>query len=103
LIKYKIIIKSSAKKDINKITNYIIKNFKSNRIAEKLISEIRDKMLILQEYPNAYQTLFNYKYTDRKYKRVVVDNYSIIYYILEEQKKVVIVHIYYNKRNFFNS
>ena len=103
LKQYEIIIKNSANKDLNQISKYIIDNFKSINIAEKLLARINKRISILQEYPNAFQTLNNYQYKGYKCKRLVVENYSIIYYILEEQKKVIIIHVFYNKRNFFNS
>ena len=101
--KYILIYKSSFLKELKCIKSYIIKISKSVIVAENLIAKISVKLQILQEYPNAYQTLCNYKYNNRKYKRIIVENYSIIYYILEKQKRVVIIHIFYNKRKFFNS
>ena len=102
LSRYEVIIKDSANKDIEDIMTYIIENFKSFYIAENLLKKIRNKIMILQESPQTFQTLYNYKYKNREYKRIIVENYSIVYYILKEQKKVFIVHIYYNKRKVFN-
>jgi len=36
-------------------------------------------------------------------QRMVIGNYSVIYYVLENESKIIILHIISNKSNFFNS
>lgn len=99
---YSIILNKSAYIDFEEIYKYIYTNFNSKSIADKIIDKISNKILFLKEFPYAFQKLEKYKFDGQICRRVIVGNYSIIYYILEGQKKVVIVYIYYNKRNFFN-
>ena len=99
---YRILEKQSFKNDLREISNYIILNFSSVLAVKKLISEINSKIQNLKELPCAYPILYKYIDKSRDYRRIVVKNYSIIYYVLKEEKTVVIVHIYYNKRKFFN-
>ena len=40
--------------------------------------------------------------TERQYKRLVVNNYVILYTIDEEEKIVYIAHIYYGGRNYLD-
>jgi len=103
IYEYNLIYKNTFKKELNSIKMDIIKISKSINIAENLLARIKKRISILQEYPNAFQTLNNYKYKDYKCKRLVVENYSIIYYVLEKQKRVVILHIFNNRRNFLKS
>ena len=40
--------------------------------------------------------------TERQYRRLVVNNYVILYTIDEEEKIVYIAHIYYGGRNYLD-
>ena len=101
--KYQLIYKTSFKKELKQINEYIRKKLNNKIACLNLFLEISNKILIFQEYPYAFQTLYNYKYQNKVCKRLVVENYSIIYYILEKEKTVVIIHIFYSKRKFLNS
>ena len=103
MIPYELYINETAKIDMKKNYRYIVKNFSSYIVADRIIAKINNKILILKHYPHMYPILYNHKEKVRKYRRIIIGNYSIIYYILEKQKKVVIIHIFYNKRKFFNS
>ena len=61
-MKYSLIIDKKARSDLREIYKYIICNFFSKSIAKNLLNKITNKILILQEYPYAFQTLYNYKY-----------------------------------------
>ena len=101
-LNYKILFEKTAEEDLEEIYYYIINNFFSKDIANRLITEIYKRIQILKELPCAYPILYNYIDKRKEYRRIVVKNFSIIYYVLKEEETVVIVHIYYNKRKFFN-
>jgi len=99
---YKIHIERTAAKDMRKIGKYISLILFSHILAGKLMIEINQKLQILKVFPEAYQVSHNYIDKSKIYRRAVVKNYSIIYYVLKEENKVVVTHIYYNKRKVFN-
>jgi len=99
---FEIAFEKTARIDLEEIYYYIVNKFFNKAAADRLINKMFNQIEILKELPCAYPILYNYIDKNEEYRRIVVKNYSIIYYVLKEEETVVIVHIYYNKRKFFN-
>ena len=53
--------------------------------------------------PYLYREIEKTNRLDFKYHRIVVDNLIILYTIDEEYKKVLISHIFYGKKDYFEN
>ena len=88
--------------EIEEICNYISNKLKnidaSNRLREKVIYNV----LLLEKSPKMYAEIERMDRTERQYRRMVVNNYVILYTIDEKEKIVFIAHIYYGGRNYLN-
>lgn len=99
---YEIIISENCLEEIEEIFSYIEKDLKAeqaaNRLREKIIENIRG----LKNSPKIYAKIDRTDRAGRDYRRIVVNNYTIIYTIIEENKTILISHIYYGRRNYLN-
>ena len=54
----------------------------------------------LAESPKLYMKIEKKDRRKRDFRRIVIDNYIILYTIDEEKKTVYIAHMYYGRRNY---
>lgn len=89
--------------EFEEVCNYIsnkLKNIEaSNRLREKVIYNV----LLLENSPQMCTEIEKTDRTERQYRRMVVNNYVILYTIDEMEKTVYVAHIYYGGRNYLDS
>lgn len=64
--------------------------------------QIEEKVNNLKRYPKMYNEVDKYKDMYRKYRKIVVRNYILLYTIDENTKKIYISHMYYGGSNYIN-
>ena len=104
-MKFKIIITDECKEEMNEIYEYISYKLKEKEIAEKLILKVFERVLDLRESPRLYMKIgkFNiYNGLQRVYRRMIVDNYIILYTVNYESQEVFISHMFYKRKNYLN-
>ena len=88
--------------EFEEICDYIsdkLKNISaSNRLREKVIYNI----LSLENSPKMYTEIEKTARTKLKYRKMIVNNYVILYTIDETEKIVYVAHIYYSGRNYID-
>lgn len=89
-------------KEIKKIYEYIKYNFYLENTASSIMIEIEEKVNNLKRYPKMYNEVDKYKDMYRKYRKIVVKNYILLYTIDENNKKIYISHMYYGGSNYLN-
>ena len=67
------------------------------------ISKIKLKILNLSDFPELYVEISDLNNLNRKYHRIVIKNYVVLYTIDYKNKKVFISHMYYGRRNYINN
>lgn len=97
--KYDIILTKGAKTDLEEIYKYIFENLKEPDIAEKLMRKIEKSILSLDTFPNRCMKI-KAKPMNQTYRRMVIENYIVLYKVEEEKREVVIYKISYGKRNY---
>lgn len=101
-IDYKIHFSENSLEEINEICDYISKNLKSqnasNRFRNKIISNIES----LTRFPKMYARIYKYDKLKREYRKIIIDNYILLYTIDSKNKIVYISHIFYSGKNYLN-
>jgi addiction module RelE/StbE family toxin len=101
-MEYKVKLTEEFIEDFEEICEYISNELKnidaSNRLREKVIYNI----LLLENSPKMFTEIEKIDKTERKYRRMIVNNYIILYTIEESKKVVYIAHIYYGARNYMD-
>ena len=90
-----IILIDSAKDDIRDIYEYISNILLSVSSADKLIFEFEKRISALKSMPKLGSL-----YGDTIYRKIVVKNYIIIYYIDLEGDYIYISRVVYSRRSF---
>ncbi len=96
--KYNIILTDMAKIDLEEIYQYIFENLKEPKIAYKLMEKIETEIVSLETSPYRRMEV-HIKPKNQIYRRLVIDNYVVLYRVEEEKKEVVIFQILYGGRN----
>ena len=108
-MEYRVKLTDQFLDEFEEICDYISNKLKnidaSNRLREKVIYNI----LLLENSPRMCTEIERMcteiekaDRTERQYRRLVVNNYVILYTIDEEEKIVYIAHIYYGGRNYLD-
>lgn len=96
---YEIILTDVAKEELEEIFSYIEKNLSMKNTAKRLMKKIEENILILENNPYLYKEIHVKPHND-VYRRLVVDNYVVLYEVKEEHKQVVIYRVLYGKRDY---
>lgn len=103
--KFKIIFTKEFQEDIKEIHNYISIVLKEKESADRLISKVLERVSDLRESPRLYMKIgkFNiYNGLQRVYRRMIVNNYIILYTVNYESQEVFISHMFYKRKNYLN-
>ena len=96
---YKIILTDTAKEELEEIYEYISKKLLEEQIARKLMNKIEQNILALEQNPYLYAKVCVKPHNDI-YRRLVVDNYVVLYDVKEKQ--VIIYRILYGRMDYLN-
>ncbi len=100
--KYEIKITESAENDLFKIGNYIAKELLELEIARKIVDEIGQAILSLEEMPLRNNLVDDERLALQGIRKLLINNYIVFYIVTEEDKIVTIIRILYGKRDWVN-
>ena len=85
-------------KDLNKITDYIIKKLNNEIAANNLLDEIEKEIKNRSLNPESFEEYYSSKKRKNKYYRIYINNYIVFYTVYN--KDIEIRRILYNKMNY---
>ena len=89
--------------EFDDICNYISINLKAPDTANRLREKVIYNVLLLEKSPRMFEEIEKISKTKRQYRRIVVNNYIILYTIDDENKTIYVAHIYYSGRNYIDN
>lgn len=101
-MEYEIVISETCLEEIEESCDYIEKVLKAEQASNRLREKIRETIRGLKDSPKIYAKIEKTDRAGRDYRRIVVDNYVIIYTVVEEDKTILISHMYYGGRNYLD-
>ena len=90
----------SADIDIQEIYEYIVNTFSSIENANNTIDAIEDTIKSLAKVPKRGMQYLNEPQKTRGLRMIFVNNYTIFYYVFDEENIVKVVKIAYSKMDF---
>ena len=90
----------SAKADMVEIVQYISHNLQNPIAAEKLATEMIEAVDGLSNFPYRNRIYMPIRPLKREYRKLLVQNYILFYYVEEEQKLVTIARAIYGRRDY---
>lgn len=97
--KYNLEFTDDCKNEILEIYEYISQNLASTEAAKKLMKKIKTSIMHLSEEPYLYMRIDTTNNSHNNFRRIVVNNYVILYLVSEANHTVYISHMYYGKKN----
>ena len=88
--------------EVENICNYISVDLNANDAANRLREKVIYNILLLENSPRMFAKIEKIDKVKRKYRKIVIKNYVILYTIDEENKIVYVAHIYYSGRNYID-
>lgn len=87
-------------KEIDDIYEYISGKLMASLSAKRLMRKIEREVMLLEKNPKIYVEVDLMDKLKRKYRRMILNNYVVLYTVDEESRKVYVAHMYYGKRNY---
>ena len=94
---YKLELSNDAKKDLNKISDYLeyYEPYR-NKVIEKIDKDIEN----LKSMPRIHKTVICDKDKNGEYRRIISGKYSVIYKIIGNQ--ITVLRVFNQKENYLN-
>jgi addiction module RelE/StbE family toxin len=89
-----------AKQDTTEIARYISHELCNPSAADKLSDEMIEAADRLTEFPYANAIHLTVKLLQQEYRKLIVQNYIMLYWINEKDKQVTIARVIYARRNY---
>lgn len=100
MLKYSVKLTGRAYSDIDSIYKYISEVLCSNSSAINIVTQIEEAILSLETLPNRGAIRKTGYYANKNYRQLFVENYVIVYKVVEEDNKVIIMTVRYARSNF---
>ena len=97
--RYQVKITNQAQSQIQDIVNYIAKRLKAPDAARNLLAILENAILSLSELPHRIPIADDKHWRDKDVHKMIVKNFLIYFWIDEQESKVQIIAVIYNKRN----
>ena len=99
-MKYKIIFSKQAAEDLDETFEYIILTLKAPQAAKNLMSKIDKDINRLKDFPKSCKLCSDSALNSMNYRRLIVDNFVIVYFSDDNMQTVFIVRVFYKGRNW---
>lgn len=100
---YEIIFTPTCINEIKQVYRYIDKHLYANKAAKILMRKIQNKVQSLKYAPEIHSKIEKYDSLKRTYRKIVVDNFVILYTVDKEKMIIYISHMYYVGMDYLNN
>jgi len=97
---YRVIISASAERDIDEIIAYVAKKLANPKAAADFADALEERYTELEAHPLMFELSRNERLAQAGYRRFVTGNYVALYTINEDVQEVIIVRIFYGRRDY---
>lgn len=96
---YEIVFTDTAKEELEEIYEYISVHLLEVGAANRLMDKIEQSILRLEQNPYSCVEV-HIKLHNSLYRKLVIENYVVLYEVEETYKQVVIYRVVYGKRDY---
>lgn len=102
-MEYDVVASEYFKEEVETICKYFASNFKSTHILHKFNRKIQNSINTLKYFPKMYTKVDKKDKSGRYFRRIILNNFIILYTIINENSIIFISRIFYGKMDYFNS
>ena len=96
---YEVKVTRQAMEQMREIVHYISKELLAPEAADKLLDKMQDAIISLSDMPKRYALIEEKPWRHEGVRKIVVKNFLIYYWVDEENLKVQVTAVIYNKRD----
>ena len=100
IIKYKVIITPTAYREMDRIYEYIAEVLFAKDAAKRLMQQVEEKIKKLEISPKIYEEVEKFDELKKRYRKIVIENFIVLYTIDEENNIVYVSNMYYGKKDY---
>ena len=100
---YKVVISPSANADLFNALKYIAYELENPSAAQKLADEVERCYADLEEMPAAHELCRDPVLRRLGYRRYPIDNYIVIFRVVEKVKEVRVVHFFHMTQDYLSA
>ncbi len=101
-VKFDIIGSFTAVREMRRIWEYISKDLYNPVAMKSLRKNVKTKIKNLNFSPKIYAEINKLDDLKRRYRRIPVKNYLLLYTIDDDSRVVYVSHMYYERRNYID-
>ena len=90
----------SAVQDMVEIVTYIARELNNPSAAERIAERLAETGESLREFPYAQPAYAPLRPLKHEYRKPLVENYMMLYWVSETEKRVTIARVVYARRNY---
>ena len=98
---YNLFITQNAANELDEIVDYIANHLDNQSAAIGFLDKVQDCYSRLSDNPKIYQLCDYRDFREKGYRKVIVNNYVIIYKIDEKSDTVYILHIFFGRQDYY--
>lgn len=98
--RYTILPTASFKKELNEIVYYLKNKLEEPKIAKRFYKNVIKNMNSLSFMPERYKRIEEVYNRKKNLRRMLVNNYVIIYEVKKDISQVFILHIFHGSQNY---
>lgn len=98
--RYTILPTASFKKELNEIVYYLKNKLKEPKMAKRFYKNVIKNMNSLNFMPERYKRIEDVYNRKKNLRRMLVNNYVIIYEVKKDTSQVFILHIFHGNQNY---
>lgn len=96
---YRVEILPKAVGDMGEAVSYVARELESPHAAERLAVQLNTAIENLAEYPYSHPAYVPIRPLTHEYRRIVVGNYAVFYWVDESDAVVTVARVIYAKRD----
>ncbi len=89
-----------AVQDMVEIVVYITRELNNPAAAERIAERLTEAGESLRDFPYAQPAYMPLRPLKHEYRKLLVENYMILYWVTETEKRVTIARVVYARRNY---
>ena len=98
--KYSVMLTSRALRDLDNIYAYIARELLVPETALNLVDRIESEILSLEQMPHRCPERQRGGYAGKGYRQLFIGNYTVLFRVNEQEKRVIVVTVRYSQSNF---
>ena len=100
--KHSILMTHTATEDLKSIASYVANELREPSIAKKLVGNIKEVIMSLEQMPTRYSLLRDANLAVQGIRKIMIDNYIVFYIVYEKDQIVTIIRILHSRRDWVN-